>query len=388
MKDILGLQTPVLGLAPMDGVTDHAYRYITKKYGNPDIIFTEFTHVQGLCIAGQNLLKAFEYDQTQRPIVAQIYGKEPEYFYHAAKIVCALGFDGVDINMGCPAKNVTSSGAGAGLIRTPELAKEIIASVKEGVKHWVDNGELTGLSNKTHEAVIEMIRKLKSSSEPDAKGEQAYAKGQAAYGSSGLKENPNLKGYLNLTSDKRSEIPVSVKTRIGFDKPVTESWISHLDSCNPAWLTVHGRTLKQMYTGNADWTELKKAVESTDKAVLVNGDIKEYSDIQKVLNLTGAYGVLIGRATFGNPWVFKEDNAAQTSESGSINSDLLKKKIQVMLEHTKLFVENNLDARAFVQMRKHFGWYIRGFDGAKEIREKLMRSNSLAEVEEIVKDVK
>lgn len=338
-KNILNLKYPVLGLSPMDGVTDSAYRYITKKYGNPDIIFTEFTNVIGLSMAGHHVLKDFHYDKSQKPIVAQIYGKDPEYFYHAAKIACELDFDAVDINMGCPAKNVASSGSGAALIRTPELAREIIAATKEGVQHWVDNGELTGLPTKTKNA----IKKLKLE--------------------------------IGVDISERKLIPVSVKTRIGFSEPTTESWIQTLVKENPAWISLHGRTLKQMYTGFADWNEIKKAVEITDIPILANGDIKTYEDFQRVLEVTGAYGGLIGRGSYGNPWIFK----GKKFEDISLNE-----KIQVLLDHTKRFIELNPDPKAFVQMRKHFGWYIKGFDGAKEAREQLMRTNNITDVEQVV----
>lgn len=341
-KKIVNLPYPVIGLSPMDGVTDSAYRYITKKYGNPDIIFTEFTNVMGLSMAGHNVIKDFHYDKTQSPIVAQIYGKEPEYFYHASKIACELDFDAVDINMGCPAKNVASSGSGAALIKSPDLAREIIAATKEGVKHWVENGELTALPNKTLEAI------------------------------------KNLKSVIQVEDKARRELPVSVKTRIGYSEPVTEWWIQNLERENPAWISLHGRTLKQMYTGNADWNEIKKAVEITEIPILANGDIKTPDDIKKVLELTGAYGVLIGRATYGNPWIFKGKNFEDVSTE---------EKIKVMLEHTKKFVELNPDPKAFVQMRKHFGWYVKGFDGAKEIREKLMKAASVTDVESIVNNL-
>jgi tRNA-dihydrouridine synthase B len=334
-KNILNLKYPVMGLSPMDGVTDSAYRFITKKYGNPDIIFTEFTNVIGLSVAGHRVIHDFHYDKSQKPIIAQIYGKDPEYFYHAAKIACELDFSAVDINMGCPAKNVASSGSGAALIRTPDLAREIIAATKEGVKHWVENGELTGLPNKTLNAIA------------------------------------NLKKEIDVEIIQRKEIPVSVKTRIGFNEPVTEWWIQNLEKENPAWISLHGRTLKQMYLGTADWNEIKKAVNITNIPILANGDIKTYDDFKRVLEITGAYGALIGRGSYGNPWIFQGKNFEDIS---------IQEKAKVLLEHTTKFVELNADPRAFVQMRKHFGWYIKGFDGAKEMREKLMRANNTDEV--------
>lgn len=335
---ILDLKYPVIGLSPMDGVTDSAYRFITKKYGNPDIIFTEFTNVMGLSLAGHNVVKDFHYDTSQKPIVAQIYGKEPEYFYHAAKIACELRFNAVDINMGCPAKNVASSGSGAALIKTPELALEIIAATKEGVKHWAENGELTGIPEKTKKAVYK------------------------------------LKSEMNITDESRQILPVSVKTRTGYSEPTTEWWITTLATAKPAWISLHGRTLKQMYTGSSNWLEIKKAVEVTDIPILGNGDIKHPDDVKRMLELTNAKGVLVGKATYGNPWFF----------SGKDEADITKEdRINVLIEHTTKFVELNPSEGAFVQMRKHFGWYIKGFDGAKELRMQLMQANSLEDLYKI-----
>jgi len=364
MKKVLNLKYPVSGLSPMDGVSDNAFRFITKKYGNPQIMFTEFTNVMGLSFAARNLLEAFKYDESQRPIIAQIYGTEVDHFYSAAKIVCELGFDGVDINMGCPSKTVASHGSGAGLIRTPDLAREIIASVKEGVKHWVENGELTGLSDKSHNAVTEFKKRLIENLPNDI--------------------NKEIIGVSNILGIKRNEIPVSVKTRIGYDKPITEEWIKNLTLAKPSWISLHGRTLKQMYTGMASRDEIKKGVDSTDLAILANGDIKNYYDIQEMINYTGSYGTLIGRGTFGNPWIFREPLVkGETIEKFNLENYQL--KVQILLEHTKKFIEDNPEEKSFVQMRKHFGWYIKGFDGAKEIREKLMRAKNLKEVIEIFK---
>lgn len=366
MNSILNLTKPIIALAPMDGVSDSPFRFIAKKYGNPDIVFTEFTNVMGMCIAGDKIMHTFHYDETQRPIVGQIYGNDPEYFYHAAKIICALGFDAVDINMGCPAKNVASSGSGAALIKTPELAKEIIEAVKRGVEDWVSDGKLTGLSNRSIQGVEELLQMKKSEVESinliDAVD--------------GLK---NIMNQIGLPTERKF-IPVTVKTRIGYDHPVTESWIQNIAEAKPEWISVHGRTLKQMYEGLADWNEIKKAVESTDIPVLANGDIKTAEDVKNVLELTGAKGVLIGRATFGNPWIFNEAR-------GDTTKITLELKIKVMIEHTKKFVELYPDPRAFFQMRKHFGWYMKGFDGAVELRKKLMTANSLADVENIVKTI-
>ena len=136
-KKVLRERKMILGLSPMDGVTDAAFRWMVARYGKPDVMYTEFVNVEGLMRGrAEKLLPAFFYHKIERPIVAQLFGKGPEEFYRAAVLVGELGFDGVDINMGCPAKNVAQKGMGAGLIETPQLAQKIVRQVKRAVKDW------------------------------------------------------------------------------------------------------------------------------------------------------------------------------------------------------------------------------------------------------------
>lgn len=418
MQNILGLKKPVIGLSPMDGVTDAPFRIITKKYGGPDIMFTEFTHVMGICLGGQNVLNDLYYEEIERPIVAQIYGTEPEYFYHAAKVVCAMGFDAVDINMGCPAKSVQASGAGAGLIRTPDLAREIVFQTKKGINDWVADGKITGLKSKSKRKLMEMIESFNA--------RPAVFASVAKQSQPAASDSP--KGLLNLKGPKRYVIPVSIKTRIGYDSPVTESWIKNLTLTKPDWLSVHGRTLKQMYGGSANWDELKIAVEvAGDTPVLTNGDIKTKSDIKKILEHTQSFGALIGRGAFGNPWIFDKGINLKTSalsskqftsdylrnengilrlrqiagkqaqdeiEMRNISSNFLSstfdvlptidQRLSTMLEHAEHFARIKPDAKSFVQMRKHFAWYCKDFDGASKLRVSLMQVSSVEELKRVI----
>lgn len=367
MFTLSNLQKPILGLAPMDGVTDAPFRKIIKKYGNPDIIFTEFTHVHGIAVAGDKLLHHFIYDEIERPVIAQIYGKEPEYFYHVAKIICALGFDGVDINMGCPAKNVATSGSGAGLIRTPELAKEIVAMTKRGVQDWLSNGELTGLESRTLREA-ERILELKKNELNEKYG-------------SNLPENIS-EGLNNFLSNKdsnyiRKEIPVSLKTRLGYDVPITEQWIGEIAKSKPEWITIHGRTLKQMYTGKSDWNEIAKAKNVTDIPILANGDIKTSEDVKNVLEITKAEGVLIGQGTYGDAFIFERLRGKE------INYDLeIMKKL--MIEHTEEFIKIYPDPKGFFHMRKHFAWMVKNVPNATELRSRLVQVSSIADLRKVL----
>jgi tRNA-dihydrouridine synthase len=132
---------PFFVLAPMEDVTDMVFRQIVKKANNgkPEIVVTEFTNCDGICSVGQSrIIHRLKYNpDTERPIIAQIWGKTPENYYQTAKLCLELGFDGVDINMGCPEKNVIRQGACSALIRNQDLAKQIIEAVQNGVENKI-----------------------------------------------------------------------------------------------------------------------------------------------------------------------------------------------------------------------------------------------------------
>ncbi|MBL8015061.1 MAG: tRNA-dihydrouridine synthase [Candidatus Doudnabacteria bacterium] len=361
------IKFPVIGLSPMDGVTDAAYRFFTNKEGKPDITFTEFVHVIGLCRGGERLWQDFIFHDTERPVVAQLFGAEPEYFYHAAKIVCELGFDGVDINMGCPARTVTEHGAGAALIRTPELAQEIVRQTRKGVQDWFETGEVTGIEDHIRARIPQMKAQRRMLAERNAVPFKHYSQG-----------------------DERSLLPVSVKTRVGFDSIVVSDWVKYLLEVEPAWLTIHGRTLKQLYAGQADWDAIALGVQTVDGQfpVLANGDVKTYDDVQRVLTHTKAQGTLVGRGTYGNPWWFKHvQQLKEALAAGSPVPEMFTPSWpaakQTMLDHAKLHVELK-GPLSYVQMRKNLAWYVSNIPDANELRRKLVLSNSVEELEEIL----
>ncbi len=330
------LKKPIIGLSPMDGVTDAPFRYITCKYSKPSLVMTEFTNVEGLARGAVSMLREFIFDESERPVVAQIYGVELESFYKVALMCAYLGFDGIDINMGCPANKVARRGSGAGMIGIPDHAKKVVAITKQACLDWHNGITL-------EEAGI----------------------------------RPKLITYLNEMKPAPSErlhLPVSVKTRTGIDKIVTEEWITTLLETEPANLSLHGRTLKQMYLGEANWDEIAKAAKLCHSAgitLLGNGDVKSMADANERIEKYGVDGVLVGRATFGNPWFFS-DHVPTKNE-----------RFEVALEHTKYF-EDNFMMHKFFGMRKHLAWYCREFDGAKEVRALLMQANSYADVKNIL----
>ena len=350
------IDKPIIGLSPMDGVTDASFRFITAKYGGPDVTFTEFVNVETAFFAPQTFIKDLTYDQIERPVVAQIYGHTPEMFYKVAHIVCELGFDGLDINMGCPAKKVAAKGSGAALIRTPELARTIIQSARQGIQDWRDGQTLADIGiDPEFRTRIDLAKRLRDREE---------------------------------TAVERCWIPLSVKTRIGYDCVVVEEWMQTLLAENLAAITLHGRTLKQGYKGDADWEAIGRAVEIAKNSatlILGNGDLKHMDAVCCRVRETGVGGVLFGRAAQGNPWIFRAKDRVKQALRSAVDVTIqapsvgLEERFRVLIEHSRHFEEHSM-IRSFVGMRKHLAWYCCGSPGAAELRAQMVRVSHIEEV--------
>lgn len=290
----------------MADVTDQAFRRMFAKYGKPDVTWTEFVSADGLCSPGlEHLLIDLGFTEGERPIVAQLFTSHPEKMFEAAKLARELGFDGVDINMGCPDKSIEKQGAGAAMIKNTEIAYAVIQAAKEG------------------------------------------------FGG-----------------------PVSVKTRVGYNK-VDMLWIEGLLRQDLAALTIHARTRKEMSDVPARWEHVRDAVALRDRIaphtkIIGNGDVHSLDDARQKIQETGANGAMIGRGIFGNPWFF----------SGHVPTT--REKLLALVEHTRLFADLLGGKKNFAIMKKHYKAYVQGFDGAKELRVKLMETNSAEEVEKEV----
>jgi tRNA-dihydrouridine synthase len=341
----------------MDGVTDAPFRLTVVRQGRPDVIFTEFTSVMDVCRGPAHLLSSLVYSEVERPVVAQLYGKDPDLFYQAAHVVCELGFDGLDINMGCPSRNVASSGSGAGLIRTPDLAHEIMRAARQGIVDWAAGRSLADAGLKASRA--ELVRAM-----------------------NGRRGGPPA---------VRRPIPLSVKTRIGYDTVIIERWIEHLLEERPAAISVHGRTLEQMYRGQADWSAIERAaqfVRGTGTLLLGNGDVQNLQDLVRRVRQHGVHGVLVGRGALGEPWLFRrkeEARAAAGTDDGLVphESPSREERFRVMLDHARQF-EAILGRQGFPRMRKHLGWYCKGFPGAAAMRAAMVRACGSEDVARIV----
>lgn len=302
-------------MAPMADVTDCAYREIIAKYsrhgeprGGPDVFYTEFVASDGLASdqGRPNLMHNFKYTENERPIVAQIFSNKPENIENAARICRELGFDGIDLNMGCPEKNICKQGAGCGMIQTPELLPGIIAAAKRGA----------------------------------------------------------------------GDMPLAVKTRVGWSQNELETWIPAILDCNVAAIILHGRTKKVMSKIPANWDWIERAgeiVRASGKPTkfIGNGDVQSVKQAKEYSQKYKTDGVMIARAIFGNPWLFDTDKTEVS----------VREKLEVMLEHTKIFIRELDEHKNFAVMKKHYKAYVAGFDGAKELRVKLMESQSYEEIE-------
>tara|TARA_B100000508_G_scaffold60333_1_gene47241 strand:- start:283753 stop:284715 length:963 start_codon:yes stop_codon:yes gene_type:complete len=311
------LKKPLFVLAPMADVTDVAFRSVIAKYGKPDVMWTEFVAADGLYATREKvgmkdeenpLMQSLLFTKEESPIVAQLFSSNPENMEYAAKLCAKLGFDGIDINMGCPDRSIEKQGAGAAHMKDPETAKKVI---------------------------------------------------QAA---------------------KKSGLPVSVKTRIGYNKEEIDAWIPELLSQDLVCLTVHLRTRKEMSKVAAHWELMPRIVAlrdelAPDTLILGNGDVESIEDGNKKIEETGCDGVMVGRGIFGNPWFFSGKEVSKDE------------KLKVMFEHTKLY-EELLPQKNFSIMRKHYKAYANGFDGAAELRAKLFETKSREEVEKILIDEK
>lgn len=305
------LPRPFTALAPMSGITDAAFRRIVASYGRPEVIYTEFVSADGLQSPGRDaLLPALQYAPKERPVVAQLFGAIPENLAAGAALIRELGFDGVDLNFGCPDRTVEKQGAGAALIGQNERVRQLIEAAKTGAQ----------------------------------------------------------------------ELPVSVKTRIGYDCDEVEDWIDALAAAAPAAIAIHARTRNQRFRLPVNWDALRRAVQIVRRhspriRVLGNGNILSLDDAHRCVAETGVDGVMIGRAAFGNPWVFAPDTE-------SVRRD---ECLRVMMEHARLFEHlYGRDPHRFACMRKHFHAYINGFPGAKQLRAKLMQTRSTAEAEAVL----
>ena len=312
----LELNNPV-ALGPMAGVTDWAFRTICAELG-ANLTVTEMVSSRALVYKDKKsaaLLKKNEGSICG----AQIFGNDPEIMAQGAALALEISdADFLDINMGCPMPKIANSGDGCGLMRTPELAGEIVKAVAKAV-----------------------------------------------------------------------DVPVTVKCRLGWDKGSINvlEFSKRMEDCGAAMLTVHGRTRSMLYSGTADWDMIAKVKDQLSIPVIANGDIIDGETAVRCKKWTGADGVMIGRATFGNPWVFSEVSAAISGKDIPIRP-MLAKRVDVAVRQFELAYEDKGEHIACLEARKHFAWYLRGVAYANYYKEKISSIQKMDDIYRIAEGIR
>ncbi len=289
------------------------FRQVIAKAGRPDLFFTEFTNVSSYASekGRANALERLEVVESDKPIIAQIWGKNPEHFSETCRALSSLGFSGVDLNFGCPDKHVNKAGGGAAMIRTPELAVECLNNAKNS-----------------------------------------------------------------------TDLPVSVKTRLGYSKPEEfRDWLPVILKEYPAALTVHLRTKKEMSKVPAHYELIPEVVRLRDEIspetkLIINGDIRDKKHAMELYKeYPGVNGFMIGRGVFANPYCFTDHEATREElmELLNLHLDLYEKQSK------KYYV-------SYEPLKHFFKIYINIFPGAKELRAKLMETHSVEEARAIIRE--
>ncbi len=308
---------PYIALAPMDGVTDVAFREIVwRNFAPLNLAFTEFVNVEGLFRAPHATVPKLYISPFEKNIVAQVFGNvsQLEYFKKAAALIRYLGFSGIDLNVGCPYPNVVKNKAGVYLLGKTEMIGRIIDAIREGVENY-------------------------------SRYESIFAK--------------LLKGF-DLSrfriGSKPTSFSVSLKTRLGKNREAAANWWYFLDTLKLDYITIHGRYSKFKHSNAVGWRKLQLVAYALKTPVIGNGGIKTKRGIQRALRYTPE-GVMIGRGFIGNPWLEKVD---------------FKTRFETLYQHFKLYVSYFSDQN-ILPFFKHLVAYVKGFDRAKKLKLELIK---------------
>lgn len=305
-----------LFLAPMAGVTDLAFRTVCAELG-AGVTVTEMVSSRALVYKDKKTAKLLG-KNAGSICGAQIFGNDPQVMAEGARLALEIsGCDFIDINMGCPMPKIANSGDGCGLMRTPELAGEIVSAVKKAV-----------------------------------------------------------------------DVPVTVKCRLGWDKGSINvlDFTKRMEDNGADMIAVHGRTRSMLYTGIADWDMICKVKEQLTVPVIANGDITGAETARRCKKWTGADGLMIGRSTFGDPWIFAEVKAVLNGEPIP-ERPILKERIAVAVKQFELAEQDHGEHIACLEARKHFAWYLRGVSHSGFYKQQISSMNTMEDIYRIAKEI-
>jgi len=299
-------------LAPMEDVTDIAFRKICKEFG-ADVVYTEFVNSDGLIRANKKTEKKLEITDEERPVGIQIYGGNLEPMIQAAKIAEEKSPEIIDINAGCWVKKIAGRGAGAGLLKDPCYMQTMVESIVKAVK-----------------------------------------------------------------------IPVTVKTRIGWDNNSINilDVAKRIEDSGAASLTLHCRTKVQGHSGEADWSWIPKVKEVINIPVALNGGVFTATDVVRAFNETKADAVMIARGAIEHPWIFRE--AKELLKGSPFEEVSIDERINTCLRHLKYSLEIKDERAAILPFRKYYAGYLKGLPKSKEVRIELYKQLHYAPIEEIL----
>ena len=303
-------------LAPMASVADRAYRLMAKEYGAAYCV-GEMASCKGLCFSDRKTAELLCITDAERPAAIQLFGAEPEFMEKAVKIAEKYSPDIIDINAGCPMPKIVNGGAGAALMKTPELFGKIVRA-----------------------AVM------------------------------------------------ATNIPVTVKFRSGWDESsINAVEIAKIAEENgAAAVTVHPRTKTQLYAGRSDWSVIKAVKDAVSIPVIGSGDVQSAEDCVKMYEQTGCDLVMIGRGSYGKPWLFGQ--IRDYFKGKPIRSEpFLTEKISIMRRHIRLLTEDKGETVGIKEARRQAAWYIKGINGAAKLRDDFSRMNTFDDFERLLEKI-
>lgn len=322
---------PPLVLAPMEDVSNLAFRLIAKRIGGPGLMFSEFVSAMAIHYGAKKTFKKLRVHPDERPLGIQIFGGDPDVMAETARLVESYEPDLIDINMGCWVPKVCRTGSGAALLKDPDLAERIVRAVVQAVR-----------------------------------------------------------------------VPVTVKVRAGWDYSLfaAPDLAKRFVDAGARAITLHARFAKQGFEGQADWDLIRRLREAVDVPVIGNGDVRTPEDARRLLDDTGCHGVMVGRAAISNPWSLAAIRAALVGQPAP-PPPTIQDRVETAIEHARLMVayeaeveryedtlgladRADIELRAIRALRGQLPLYVKGEPGSAQVRERLSRASSVAEVEDLL----